>query len=116
MPRGEPSTIKDNLDGITKQILYKSAVTYLPENQGMDIQAFEGSDLFIQYYLDTSHCVLKSKCYNCKCLYDTFAEYCEWSSARVKKELLKEIKANKVWYRKASSACLGMCGQDLIRG
>ena len=105
----EPGTnVRDHVDNVTKKIHYKSTVTYLPDNCGMDIQAFENSELAIQYYLDTSHCVLKSKKFNCKCLYDMFSEYCDWKSTQVKKELLSEIKTNRQWYQKASTVCLGM--------
>ena len=61
-----------------------------------------------QYYLDTSHCVTKSKRFNNKCLYDTFAEYCTLTGAEVKIKLLQELKAKEEWYTKASAACLGM--------
>lgn len=54
-------SIKDKLDNITKRIRYKSTVPYLPENQGIDIKVFENSELSIQYYLDMTHCVTKSK-------------------------------------------------------
>ena len=91
-----------------KQISYRSAVSYLPDTNGMDIQVFDQDSLSDQYYLDMSHCVTKSKRFNNRCLYDTFAEYCTLSGMDVKRKLIIELKEREDWYIKASVACLGM--------
>ena len=76
----------------------------------MDINVFEKNSLSDQYYLDTTHCVTRYKRYNCRCLYDTFAEYCTLDGKSVKDALIKELNSKEEWYMRASSACLGMRG------
>ena len=105
-----PSTMMTSLSNITQEIKYKTIVPYLPDTNGMDINVFENNTLSDQYYLDTTHCVTRSKWYNCRCLYDTFAEYCTLDGKSVKDELIAELKTKEGWYERASSACLGMRG------
>ena len=76
----------------------------------MDINVFENNSLSDQYYLDTTHCVTQYKRYNCRCLYDTFVEYCTLDGQSVKDALIKELNSKEEWYTRASSACLGMRG------
>ena len=105
----EPSTSKiGDLSLKTKKIVYKSTVQYLPDTHGVDLRQFDNDVLSFQYYLDTSHVVTKRKTYNVKCLYDTFSEYCELTPLEVKKRMLCEIKEHYSWFKKASTACLGM--------
>ena len=100
--------IGEDLCNIMKQISYRSVVSYLPDTNGMDIQVFDQDSLSDQYYLDTSHCVTKSKRFNNHCLYDTFTEYCTLSGMDVKRKLITELKEHEDWYIIASAACLGM--------
>ena len=83
-------------------------VQYLPDTHGVDLRQFDNDELSFQYYLDTSHVVTKRKTYNVKCLYDTFSEYCELTPQEVKKRMLCVIKEHHSWFKKASTACLGM--------
>ena len=109
--QGKPSTtVTTSLSRITKNIQYKAIVPYLPDTNGMDINVFENNTLSDQYYLDMTHCVTRSKRFNCKCLYDTFANYCMLDGKEVKKALVSELKSKEVWYERAGSACLGMRG------
>ena len=85
-------------------------MSYLPDTNGMDIQVFDQDSLSDQYYLDTSHCITKSKRFNNQCLYNTFAEYCTLTGVEVKSRLMEELKTREEWYIKASAACLGMRG------
>ena len=105
-----PNAVIISLSRITKNIQYKAIVPYLPDANGMDINVFENNTLIDQYYLDMTHCVTRSKRFNCKCLYDTFADYCMLDGKEVKKALVSELKSNEVWYERAASACLGMRG------
>ena len=73
-PRTPIIGIGEDLTNITKEISFRTVVSYLPDTNGMDIQVFDRDSLSEQYYLDTTHCVTKSKHFNTKCLYDTFAE------------------------------------------
>ena len=107
-PRTHIPGIGEDLSNITKQIRYRSVVSYLPDTNGMDIQVFDQDSLSEQYYLDTSHCVTKSKRFNNRCLYDTFAEYCTLSGVEVKNKLNTELKEREDWYIRASAVCLGM--------
>ena len=109
-PRMYSAGIGEDLRNITKEINFRLIVSYLPDTNGMDIQVFDQDSLSDQYYLDTLHCVTKSKHFNNKCLYYTFAEYCTLNGAEVKTKLLQELKAREEWYIKASTARLGMCG------
>ena len=107
-----PSTSSTNVDltSVTKDIYYKGTVSYLSDTMGMDILAFQNNTLCQQFYIDTSHCVTKHKTYNVKCLYETFAEYCDMIASEVKDRLIKEIKIHIRWFMKASTASLGMRG------
>ena len=102
--------IGEDLTNITKKISFRMVVSYLLDTNEMDIQVFDRDSLSEQYYLDTTHCVTKSKHFNTKCLYDTFAEYCTLTGVEVKRRLLSELKSKEEWYVKASAACLGMHG------
>ena len=107
-PQTYSAGICEDLTNITKEINFRSIVSYLLDSNDMDIQVFDQGSLSDQYYLDTSHCVTKSKCFNSKCLYNTFAEYCMLTGAEVKIKLLHKLKTREEWYIKASTACLGM--------
>ena len=109
-PQTEISGIGEDLSNITKQINYRTVVSYLPDSNGMDIQVFDQDSLSDQYYPDTSHYVTKSRQFNNKCLYDTFAEYCTLSGVEVKSKLIRELKHREEWYVQASTACLGIHG------
>ena len=105
----EPGTSEiGDLSSLTKTIHYKSTVQYLPDSNGVDLKVFDNSELSDQFYLDTKHVVTKRKTFNVKCLYDTFADYCELQPYQVKEKMLDEIRTNWRWYKKASLVCLGM--------
>ena len=73
----KPSHAFKELNTVTKKIYYKSTVSYLPDTMGLDIKAFERDSLSMQFYINTGYCVTKRKRFNIKCMYDTFAEYCD---------------------------------------
>ena len=100
--------IGEDLTNITKEINFRTVVSYLLDTCGMDIQVFDWDSLSDQYYLDTSHCVTKTKRFNNKCLYDTFTDYCTLTGVEVKSQLLSELKSKEDWYVRASAACLCM--------
>ena len=104
----KPSTSFKELSNVNKTIYYKSMVSYLPDDMGLDIQVFENNPLSMKFYIDTGYCVIKRKTYNLKCLYDTFAEYCNLDAGGVKNLLIKEIGKNLSWFIRASAASLGM--------
>ena len=83
-------------------------MSFLPDTMGFDIKAFERDPLCMQFYIDTSYCVTKWKRFNIKCMYKTFAEYCDLDTKGVKDLLIKEIEKSKHWFIKASAASLGM--------
>ena len=83
-PRTLIAGIGEDLTNITKEISFRMVVSYLLDTSGMDIQVFDRDRLSDQYYLDTSHCVTKTKCFNNKCLYDTFVEYYTLTGVEVK--------------------------------
>ena len=109
-PQTLSAGIGEDLTNIKKEINFRTIVSYLPDNTGMDIQVFDRDSLSDQYYLDTSHCVTKRKRFNIRCLYDTFAEYCILTGVEVKSRLINELKSKEDWYIRASAVCLGMRG------
>ena len=104
----QPRTPFSSLSDVTQQIFYKSMVSYLPTDMGKDIASFNLDPLNEQFYIDTGYCVTKRKTYNCRCLYDTFAEYCDMDGKQVKEALLKFLEKENSWFVRASAACLGM--------
>ena len=104
-PRTEIAGIGNDLSNITKQINYRTFVSYLPDTHGMDIQVFDQDSLSNQYHLDTSHCVTKSKHFNNRCLYDTFAEHCTLSGVEVKKKLILELRRTRTRRLVCKSQC-----------
>ena len=92
------------------KIEYKSDIGYIPDTNGVDINAFNQGNLSDMYYLDTVHCVTKRKTYNRKCMYDIFGEYSNMTGDEVKAKLITELSENKEWYRMAGTCPLGMRG------
>ena len=103
-------SIAEELVNMINKIEYKSDIGYIPDTNGVDINAFNQGNLSDMYYLDTVHCVTKRKTYNRKCMYDIFGEYSNMSADEVKAKLIAELSENKEWYRMAGTCPLGMRG------
>ena len=100
----------ENIESFTGRVDYVSIIGALTEEYAMDIKAFDNSELSQQYWLDTSHCITKTKRYNRKNLYSIIGSYSNMTEDEVKHKVIMEINEHAEWYDMASSVALTMKG------
>ena len=100
----------ENVESFTDRVDYVSTIGALTEEYAMDIKAFDNSELSQQYWLDTSHCITKTKRYNRRNLYSIFGSYNNMTEEEVKHKVIMEINEHTEWYDTASSVALTMKG------
>ena len=101
---------------------YCDLLNNVSERDAVNIDEFNASELYREYWLDTRNCVReigrknKRRIYNPMNLYDIFGSYSRDMETEVKRHMMEEIRENVGWYSDTCQIVLNMNYSHLKNG